>query len=189
MEGYTDCIVAHQFGFQNAVAVLGTALGEEHVQILKRHCDRIVLVLDGDEAGARRANEVLELFVAEQADLRILTLPDDLDPCDYLHKHGAAAFSELLDTKAVDALDHAFEAKTRGVDLERDVHGASAGLGGADRHRGQGPAAAARHDPRRPLPRREDLAAPGGPFPRRRARGPRRLTALRRISRDRRSRR
>jgi DNA primase len=128
MEGYTDVIVAHQFGFQNAVAVLGTALGEEHVKILKRHSDRIVLVLDGDEAGTRRANEVLELFVAEQADLRILTLPEDLDPCDYLHKYGAAAFSELLDTKAVDALDHAFEAKTRGIDLERDVHRASAAL-------------------------------------------------------------
>ena len=128
MEGYTDVIAAHQFGFQNAVAVLGTALGEEHVKILKRHCDRIILVLDGDEAGTRRANEVLELFVAAQADLRILTLPDGLDPCDYLQKHGAAAFSELLDTKAVDALDHAFEAKTRGIDLERDVHRASAAL-------------------------------------------------------------
>jgi DNA primase len=128
MEGYTDVIVAHQYGFQNAVAVLGTALGESHIRILKAHADRIVLVLDGDEAGTRRANEVLELFVAQNADLRILTLPENLDPCDYLHKYGAAAFSELLVSKAVDALDHAFEAKTRGVDLERDVHGASVAL-------------------------------------------------------------
>jgi DNA primase len=128
MEGYTDVIVARQFGFSSAVAVLGTALGEEHVKILKRHCDRIVLVLDGDEAGTKRANEVLELFVAAQADLRILTLPENLDPCDYLQKYGAAAFTELLAAKAVDALDHAFEAKTRGIDLERDVHGASAAL-------------------------------------------------------------
>ena len=112
-------------GFTNAVAVLGTALGESHVRIFKRFADRIVLVLDGDEAGQRRANEVLELFVAEQADLRILTLPDELDPCDFLHKHGAEAFRELLDNQAVDALDHAFEVATRGIDLERDIHGAS----------------------------------------------------------------
>jgi DNA primase len=123
MEGYTDVIVAHQYGFQNAVAVLGTALGESHVRLLKAHADRIILVLDGDEAGTKRANEVLELFIAQQADLRILTLPEDLDPCDYLHKYGAAAFSELLADKAVDALDHAYEVTTRGIDVERDVHG------------------------------------------------------------------
>jgi DNA primase len=123
MEGYTDVIVAHQYGFQNAVAVLGTALGESHIRILKAHADQIVLVLDGDEAGTKRANEVLELFVAQQVDLKILTLPEDLDPCDYLHKYGAEAFSELLATKSVDALDHAYEVTTRGIDVEHDVHG------------------------------------------------------------------
>ena len=124
MEGYTDVIVAHQYGFTNAVAVLGTALGESHIRLLKAHADRIILVLDGDEAGTRRANEVLELFIAQQADLRILTLPEDLDPCDYLHKYGAEAFRELLENRSVDALDHAFEVTTRGIDVERDVHGA-----------------------------------------------------------------
>lgn len=128
MEGYTDVIVAHQYGFCNAMAVLGTALGESHVRLLKYHADRIVLVLDGDEAGTRRANEVLELFVAQQADLRILTLPEGLDPCDFLQQRGAEAFTELLETQAVDALEHAFAAKTRGVDLEQDVHGASRAL-------------------------------------------------------------
>ncbi len=128
MEGYTDVIVAHQYGFQNAVAVLGTALGESHVRLLKYHADRIVLVLDGDETGTKRANEVLELFVAQQADLRILTLPEGLDPCDFLQQRGSEAFEELLETQAVDALEHAFAAKTRGVDLERDVHGASQAL-------------------------------------------------------------
>jgi DNA primase len=123
MEGYTDVIVAHQYGFNNAVAVLGTALGESHIRLLKAHADKIVLVLDGDEAGTRRANEVLELFIAQQADLRILTLPENLDPCDFLHKYGADAFAELLANKAVDALDHAYEATTRGIDVERDVNG------------------------------------------------------------------
>ena len=107
MEGYTDCIVAHQYGFTDAVAVLGTALGEAHVRILKRFADRIVLVLDGDEAGRRRANEVLELFVAQQVDLRILTLPDELDPCEFLLERGGDAFRHLLETETVDALDHA----------------------------------------------------------------------------------
>jgi DNA primase len=128
MEGYTDVIIAHQFGFQNAVAVLGVALGEAHIKILKRFVDRIILVLDGDEAGQKRANEVLELFVAEQVDLRILTLPDELDPCDFLQQRGAEAFAELLATGTVDALDHAFRSATRGIDLDRDVHGATSAL-------------------------------------------------------------
>jgi DNA primase len=128
MEGYTDVIVAHQYGFDNAVAVLGTALGAEHIKILRHYTDRIILVLDGDEAGQRRTNEVLELFVAEQVDLRILTLPEGLDPCDFLHQKGAAAFAELLANSAVDALEHAFSTVTRGVDVDRDVHGASRAL-------------------------------------------------------------
>jgi DNA primase len=128
MEGYTDVIVAHQYGFTGAVAVLGTALGVEHIMILKHYTDQIVLVLDGDEAGQKRTGEVLELFVAEQADLRILTLPEGLDPCDYLHQYGAEAFRNLLETQTVDALDHAFESVTRGVDVDRDVHAASQAL-------------------------------------------------------------
>lgn len=128
MEGYTDCIVAHQYGFQDAVAVLGTALGPRHIQILKRFCDRIVLVLDGDEAGQRRTNEVLELFVAEKVDLRILTLPDDLDPCDFLHQRGPEAFADLLANRTVDALEHAFRTFTRGIDLVNDIHAGSEAL-------------------------------------------------------------
>jgi DNA primase len=123
MEGYTDVIVAHQYGFGDAVAVLGTALGDGHIKILKRFADRIVLVLDGDEAGQRRAGEVLELFVAQQVDLQIATLPEGTDPCDFLHEHGAEAFAELLADKAVDALDHAFQSATEGLDFENDVNG------------------------------------------------------------------
>jgi len=128
MEGYTDCIVAHQHGFTDVVAVLGTALGESHIRTLRPFADRIVLVLDGDEAGRRRANEVLELFVAQQVDLQIVTLPEGVDPCDFLEQHGADAFGRLLADEAVDALEHAFRVETAGLDLEHDVHGASQSL-------------------------------------------------------------
>ena len=128
MEGYTDVIVSHQYGFQNAVAVLGTALGSEHIRILKHYAKRVILVLDGDEAGQKRTKEVLGLFLSQNADLRVLTLPDDLDPCDFLHKFGAEAFAEMLKTRSIDALEHAFLAETRGLDVQRDVHGATEAL-------------------------------------------------------------
>jgi DNA primase len=128
-EGYTDCIVAHQFGFENTVAVLGTALGGTHIQLLRRYADRVrvVLVLDGDEAGRKRAKEVLELFVAGNVDLRVLTLPDEADPAEYLLEHGARAFERLVEG-APDALGHAFRSATAGLDLERDVHAAAQAL-------------------------------------------------------------
>jgi len=120
VEGYTDVIMAHQQGLNNVVAALGTALGERHVRLLRRFADRITLVLDGDEAGKRRTNEVLELFVAAQVDLRILTLPTDVDPCDYLRQHGREAFETLV-AGAVDALEHKVRTVTGGLDVLRDV--------------------------------------------------------------------
>lgn len=123
VEGYTDCIVAHQFGFANVVAVLGTALGERHVQEL-RAAERVVMVLDGDEAGRRRAEQILELFVAAQVDLRILTLPDGLDPCDFLQQRGADAFARLIAT-APDALEHRFSLATQGLDGASETHAAN----------------------------------------------------------------
>lgn len=120
MEGYTDVLIAHQCGVENAVAVLGTALGEQHIPILRRFADQVLLVLDGDAAGRRRADEILELFVSAQLDLRILTLPDDLDPADFLLARGAEAFQELLGT-AVDAMEHKLRILTSGVDAQSSI--------------------------------------------------------------------
>ncbi len=121
MEGYTDVVAARQAGVEPVVAVLGTALGDEHIQILKRFAQRVVLVLDGDEAGQRRADEVLELFVRADVDLRILTLPNNNDPADYLQEHGLVAFNRLV-AEAPDALDHKFQGLTAGIDMTRDTH-------------------------------------------------------------------
>jgi DNA primase len=128
MEGYTDCLMAHQHGIENCVAVLGTALGDRHLQLLRRYTDSIKLVLDGDEAGRRRTNEILDallaLFEKNRVDLRILTLPEGLDPCDFIATHGSDPFRQLL-TQAVDALEHKFNAVTNGLDTLADTHRAS----------------------------------------------------------------
>ncbi len=127
VEGYTDVMMAHQVGIDHVVAVLGTALGPRHIQLLRRFADRVILVLDGDEAGQRRTNEILELFVAAQVDLRILTLPEQFDPCEFLLERGAEPFRELLGT-SVDALEHKTRVATQGIDLLRDTHQANQAL-------------------------------------------------------------
>ena len=80
----------------------------------RRYADRIVLVLDGDEGGRTRTDQLLELFIAEPIDLRVLTLPDNLDPCDFLLARGREAFEELL-AGAADALEHKFRLATGAI--------------------------------------------------------------------------
>jgi len=125
MEGYTDVAVAHQCGFKNAVAVLGTALGERHVKLLRRFADKVVLTLDGDEAGQKRTDEVLGLFVAENVDLRVLTLPDELDPADFLLERGAEEFAARVE-RAPDALEHKYRMMAARCGGNPSLHEASA---------------------------------------------------------------
>ena len=125
MEGYTDVIMAHQYGITNAVAVLGTALGDRHVPLVRRFTDSVTLVLDGDEAGQRRTMQILDgllaLFVAQEIDLQILTLPEGADPCDVIATQGSDAFRQLLST-SVDALDHKINAVTNGLASAPGTH-------------------------------------------------------------------
>ena len=80
VEGYTDVIAAHQVGLANVVGTLGTALGEDHLRALRRLADRVVLVFDGDQAGQSAADRALELFLASELDLRVLTLAGEPGP-------------------------------------------------------------------------------------------------------------
>lgn len=128
MEGYTDVIMAHQHGIDHAVAVLGTALGERHIPLIRRFTDSVTLVLDGDEAGQRRTMQILDdllaLFVAHEIDLRILTLPGGADPCDVIASQGSEAFGERL-KNSLDALDHKIQAVTNGLDSAPGTHRAA----------------------------------------------------------------
>jgi DNA primase len=108
VEGYTDVIAAHQVGLSNVVGTLGTALGDDHVTALRRLADRAVLVFDGDEAGQKAADRSLELFLGHEVDVRVLVLPEALDPCDFLLANGADAFRGMV-ARAVDPLTFAID--------------------------------------------------------------------------------
>lgn len=108
VEGYTDVIAAHQVGLSNVVGTLGTALGDDHVTALRRLADRAVLVFDGDEAGQKAADRSLELFLGHEVDVRVLVLPEALDPCDFLLAEGAGPFREMVE-HAVDPLTFAID--------------------------------------------------------------------------------
>ncbi len=128
VEGYTDVILCHQHGVDDVVACCGTALNERHIRLIKRFADTVYLVLDGDAAGQNRTNDILELFVSAQMDLKILSLPDELDPAEFMEERGGEAFRELVNTSAIDALEHKIRTSTRGINLTRDTHAANLAL-------------------------------------------------------------
>ncbi|WP_165069715.1 DNA primase [Paludisphaera rhizosphaerae] len=117
MEGYTDVMAAHQVGLTNVVATLGTAFGDEHVPLLRRLANRACLVYDGDEAGQSAAERALEVFLGHELDVRVLSLPSGLDPCDYLLSEGAEAFRKLAD-EARDPLTFVLDRSRTRFDLD-----------------------------------------------------------------------
>ncbi len=112
-EGYMDVVACHQAGVRSAVAALGTAFGAGHAKLLRRLCDRVVLLFDGDEAGQRAADRALEVFFAESIDVKIATLSSidangAKDPDELLKQSGGVErFNEMLRV-ASDALDFRF---------------------------------------------------------------------------------
>ncbi len=106
VEGYTDVIALHEAGFANVVATLGTSLTRQHIRLLSHHAKkRIIYLFDGDEAGQRAADRALQFIDSSitpeagvtRVDLCAVTLPDNLDPAEFIAAKGAAAFSEVLD--------------------------------------------------------------------------------------------
>ena len=96
VEGYLDVIRMHQCGFTQAVATCGTALTLEHLQLIRRHANSVVLLFDGDTAGQKAALKNCQLFLPVPLDTYILTLPENEDPDSFLQNIGGEAFSKLL---------------------------------------------------------------------------------------------
>ena len=109
-EGYFDVVAMHQYGFGTAVAALGTAISENHLEILSKFNKPLVVMLDGDSAGRTAAKRIAKLTVPDKLDLRAAFIPDEgEDPDSLLKKEGGAdkirilienskpLFQELLD--------------------------------------------------------------------------------------------
>jgi DNA primase len=101
MEGYTDVIMAHQCGIDWSIAILGTALTHEHVRLLRRYCDKAILVFDADTAGQKSSERNLDIFIEEDFDVSVVLLPKNYDPYDFLVKKGAKEFLKQVE-KAYD---------------------------------------------------------------------------------------
>lgn len=87
VEGPIDLVMAHQAGFTNTVAVMGTAFTAQHVEKLRRLSTNIVIALDADDAGLASAKKTARLALAAGMDVKIAALPDGKDPGDVLKEN------------------------------------------------------------------------------------------------------
>lgn len=126
VEGYTDVIACHEAGVTNVVATLGTALSKQHIRAISRHASkRIVYLFDGDEAGQRAADRALEFIgeaMTEEAgkrriDLVACTLPNNMDPAEYIASEGADALQAAVDA-AVPLISFGIERRLAAFDTE-----------------------------------------------------------------------
>lgn len=98
-EGYMDVIALAQAGFEEAVAPLGTAVTEMQLQMMWRASPEPIIALDGDKAGIRAAERVIDLalpHLGPERSLRFCVMPEGLDPDDLIRKRGREAMEEAL---------------------------------------------------------------------------------------------
>lgn len=120
VEGYLDVIAAVSAGYEGTVAPLGTALTEDHLQLLWRMADIPILCFDGDAAGQRAAERAVGLILPELApgrSVRVAHLPEGQDPDDLIRAEGRPAFERVLEG-AIPLSETVFSLETRGHVLE-----------------------------------------------------------------------
>ena len=118
-EGYMDAISLHQYGFDCAVASLGTSLTEEHANILAKYTDQVVLTYDGDEAGQNATRRAIPMLEKTGIQVKVLRMQGAKDPDEFLKKYGADRFSLLLDQSENQA-EYRLESLKRKFDLTQD---------------------------------------------------------------------
>ena len=119
MEGFMDVIRASTIGIRNTVALMGTALTDEQIKLIKRLSNNVILCLDGDDPGRNAALKNGKLLLDEGLDVKIVTLPNPDDPDTYILKNGKDKFISMIDS-AVNYSDFKIEKLKENVNFNSE---------------------------------------------------------------------
>lgn len=120
MEGFMDVIRAYTVGVKNTVALMGTALTNDQINLLKRLSNNIILCLDGDDPGVNATINNGELLLDKGVEVKVLVLPKDDDPDTFILKYGKERFLNLIDS-AINFNDFKINKLKENVDFRSDV--------------------------------------------------------------------
>lgn len=134
MEGYMDVMASYQAGFKRAVASMGTSLTENQAKLLSRLTETVYICYDGDSAGQKATVRGLDILDKAGLEVQVMSVPENLDPDEYIKKYGAEEFEKLINqAKALpdyklDLLQKAFplntDSRTRNKNMPKFVNGA-----------------------------------------------------------------
>ena len=119
VEGNIDVVALHQYGFDNAVASLGTSLTEEQATLISRYTEQVVLIYDGDAAGQRATQRAIPILEKAGIGVKVLQIKDAKDPDEFLKKFGADRFKLLLEGSA-NRVEYQLNAIAQKYDLKVD---------------------------------------------------------------------
>ena len=119
VEGNIDVVALHQYGFDNAVASLGTSLTDEQAALLSRYTEQVVLIYDGDTAGQRATQRAIPILEKAGIDVKVLQLRDAKDPDEFLKKFGADRFKLLLEESS-NRVEYQLRTIVRKYNLQED---------------------------------------------------------------------
>jgi DNA primase len=121
VEGYLDFLMPYQEGVKNIVASLGTAFTLEQVRLLKRYTHNVVMVYDPDDAGQMATLRTLDIFIEEEMNVKVVSLPEGFDPDLFVRQKGITAFKERIE-KAAGLFDYKLAALKARYDI-REAEG------------------------------------------------------------------
>ncbi len=119
VEGNIDVVALHQYGFDNAVASLGTALTEEQAALMTRYAEQIILLYDADQAGQNATARAIPILEKAGLQVKVLKMRDAKDPDEFLKKFGPDKFRILLEESS-NRVEYQLSAIRRKYDLGQD---------------------------------------------------------------------
>ncbi len=119
VEGNIDVVALHQYGFDNAIASLGTSLTEDQAALMTRYAEQVVLIYDGDKAGQNATARAIPILEKAGLQVKVLQLRDAKDPDEFLQKFGAAKFRLLLEGSA-NRVEYQLESIRKKYDIQAD---------------------------------------------------------------------
>ncbi len=118
-EGYLDVIAAYRANIKESVASMGTSLTKEQVKLIKKYTNNIVICYDGDPAGIEATSRAINLFTNEKMQIKIVMLPDRLDPDDYITKYSAEKLNHFINDKWIDGIEFQYRKNNMDIDFSK----------------------------------------------------------------------
>ena len=97
VEGQIDVVSLYQAGFKNAIASLGTSFNKYHLETIEKFVDSIYICFDGDSAGIKATERSLELLKNTNFDVKVITMPNKMDPDEFIKANGKEAFKQAIE--------------------------------------------------------------------------------------------